>query len=67
MQESLKDCALKHYKKQNARIQFTKTNSMFIMDCNKIMDNFVRSKTASYNLIMNFKHITLTTTITREH
>ena len=40
---------------------------MFIMDCNKIMDNFVRSKTASYNLIMNFKHITLTTTINREH
>ena len=67
MQESLKDCALKRYKKQNAGIQFTKTNSMFIMDCNKIMDNFVRSKTASYNLIMNFKHITLTTTITREH
>ena len=67
MQESLKDCALKRYKKQNARIQFTKTNSMFIMDCNKIMGNFVRSKTASYNLIMNFKHITLTTTITREH
>ena len=67
MQESLKYCALKRYKKQNAHIQFTKTNSMFIMDCNKIMDNFVRSKTASYNLIMNFKHITLTTTIKREH
>ena len=67
MQESLKDCVLKHYTKQNALIQFTKTTSLFIMDCNKIMGNFVRSATASYNLIMNFKHRTLTTTIKRDH
>ena len=67
MQESLKNCVLKHYKKQNALIQFAKTTSLFIYDCNKIMDNFVRSETASYNLIMNFKHRALTTTIKREH
>lgn len=48
------DCVVKRYKKQNALIQFTKNTSLIIMDCSKIMDNYVRSETASYNLIMNF-------------
>ena len=48
------DCVVKRYEKQNALIQFTKNTSLFIMDCSKIMDNYVRSETASYNLVMNF-------------